>query len=339
MNLKPKATSKDPKSGFIAKESAFRNWISEDSDRFKPESGRYHLYISNTCPFAHRTNIVRNLKGLQDHIGLSIVHPVFQKTKPEVDNHAGWVFRKEGDKPLSSHTGNGSFPCEGVIPDTVNGFNTIRDLYEASNDKCGKYAVPVLWDKKENVIVNNESSEIIRMFNSVFNHLSKAPLLDLYPEELRDQIDKINNFVYQYINTGVYKAGFAQKQDDYIENVNNLFNALDKIEEILSKNRFLCGQEFTESDIRLFTTLVRFDEVYFILFKCNKKGLVDYPNILNYTREIYQIPGVHETVNMDHIKNGYFANMTSLNTNAVVPIGRNFLATLKERHDRDRFGY
>jgi len=234
-NTIPTNAGTNPKPAFV-RESIFRNWISEDSDKFQPESGRYHLYISYGCPWANRCLAVRNLKGLQDHIGLSIVHPTMQRTKPDVDDHVGWVFRNEGDEPLSNSSGYGKFECKDVIPDTVNNTKTIREIYEKVTKESTVYSVPILWDKKLQTIVNNESSEIIRMFNSAFNKLAKNPELDLYPEDLRKQIDEINDWVYHNINIGVYKCGLAQSQEAYDEAVKNLFDHLDKAEEILSKN-------------------------------------------------------------------------------------------------------
>jgi len=327
----------DNQGKFVRKEAAFRNWISPDSDRFKPESGRYHLYVSYACPWAHRTLIMRSLKGLQDHIGLSVVHPTWQYTKPGQDEQAGWVFKKEGDAPLANLNGFGSFPCKDVIPDTVNNAKSMRELYELSKDTAGTYSVPVLWDKKEKVIVNNESSEIIRMFNSAFNEFSKQPELDFYPESLRAEIDKVNEWVFSSINTGVYKTGFAKTQEAYEEGVTNLYNALDRVEKILEKSRFLVGTELTEADIRLFVTVLRFDEVYAVYFKCNKKKIVDYPNIWAFARDMYQTPGIAETINMNHIKTHYYTSHPLLNHYAIIPIGPNFEETLNGKHDRVKF--
>jgi len=325
------------KGAFVRKDSAFRKWISEDSDQFKPESGRYHLYISYACPWACRTLMLRNMKGLQNHIGLSIVHPTWQKTNPEKDDHSGWVFAKEGDPPLPNTLGHGSNASKDLIPDTVNNCKTVRELYELSNDTNGKYSVPVLWDKKQKVIVNNESSDILRMFNSNFNKLSNKPDLDIYPEKLRAQIDEVNEWVYDNINNGVYKSGFAKSQEAYEAAVKNVFVHLDKLEDILSKSRYLVGNQITEADIRLFVTLIRFDEVYVVYFKCNKKSIADYHNILNYVRDVYQYPGIAETVNMYHIKTHYYTSHPVLNTYGIVPAGPDFISTVKEPHDRDRF--
>ena len=337
MEVKARTTLEEHRNGtFVRKDAVFRNWISESSERFKPESGRYHLYISYCCPWACRTLMFLKLKGLEEHIGLSIVHPTWQKTRPEKDNHTGWVFRSEDDEPLKTSLGFGSFPGTGCIPDVVNNCKSVRELYELSNDTGGKYTVPVLWDKKNKMIVNNESSEIIRILNSEFNKFSKNPGLDLYPEALKGKIDEINEWVYSDINNGVYRSGFAQAQEAYEDAVNKLFIGLDRVEEILSKSRYLVGNQFTEADVRLFVTLVRFDEAYNVVFKCNKKKIIDYPNLLNFTREVYQMPGIAETVNMYHIKAGYYG-IPTVNHYAIIPIGPDFISTLKEKHDRDRF--
>jgi len=339
MEVKARTTLEEHEKGaFKRKDAVFRNWISEDSDRFKPESGRYHLYISYGCPWAHRTLIVRNLKGLQDHVGLSIVHPTWRKTRPEKDDHFGWVFANPGDAPLTNSEGMGSFECEDVIPDNINNCKSVRELYELSNDTDGKYSVPVLWDKKEKVIVNNESSDIVRMLNTAFNKLSSRPDIDLYPEALRRKIDQINDQLYHNVNNGVYKTGFAKTQEAYNEAVTNLFNTLDIFEDILSKSRYVNGDELTETDIRLFVTLIRFDEAYHGNFKCNKKMIADYPNLLSHTRELYQNPIIRETVNMRHIKLVYYTSLPVLNHFAIVPAGPNFIGKLQERHNRDEIG-
>ncbi len=319
------------------KPTGFHSFVSPDSDQFQPESGRYHLYVAYPCPFAHRALLARKLKGLEEHIGLSIVHPTFQKTKPEVDDHVGWVFKNPDDEPLHNSIGYGNFSCKDCIPDTVNNAKTIRELYEMSGGEGQKYSVPVLWDKKTKTIVNNESAEIVRIFNSGFNNLAKNPELDLYPKELQTKIDELNEWITSDINTGVYKAGFPTTQEGYEKAFNNLFGTLDKLEEILSKSRYLTGNKFTEADLRLFPTLLRFDEVYYVLFKCNKKKIADYANLLNYTRDIYQMAGVADTINMEQAKIGYFSSRLEWNYYAIVPAGPNFLETLKEKHDRDRF--
>eukprot|EP01023_Acetabularia_acetabulum_P063709 TRINITY_DN8041_c0_g1_i1.p1 TRINITY_DN8041_c0_g1~~TRINITY_DN8041_c0_g1_i1.p1 ORF type:complete len:391 (+),score=45.13 TRINITY_DN8041_c0_g1_i1:27-1199(+) len=305
---------------FKRTEAGFRNHIKQGT-KFEPEGGRYHLYISYACPWACRALALYYLKGLQDVIGLSVVHPTWQFTRPGKDEHTGWAFRSLEDPPLASSTGFGSFDSTGCIPDDVNNAKFVRDLYEKANDTTGKYSVPVLWDKKEATIVNNESSEIIRMFNSEFNTICKNPDLDLYPEELREKIDEVNAWIYPNINNGVYRCGFATSQQAYDRAFQELFEALDKVEEILSKNRYICGQKLTEADIRLFVTLIRFDPVYVVYFKTNKKFLSQYPNIKEYVREIYQMPEVKKSVNLGHIKNHYFSSHPKLNYYAIVPNG------------------
>ncbi|HEB56785.1 MAG TPA: glutathione S-transferase family protein [Gammaproteobacteria bacterium] len=289
---------------FIRWKSGFRNWITRDGapgstgeGGFKAEPGRYHLYVSYACPWAHRTLIYRALKGLQDIISVSIVHPLM----PE----ESWVF---GDYP-------------GASADKVNGCKTLWQVYQiAAPEFDGMVTVPVLWDKKRRTIVNNESSEIIRMFNSVFDEWGRADV-DFYPAGLRDEIDAINKTVYDNINNGVYRAGFAKTQVAYESAYDNLFATLDKIEQRLSQQRYLIGDNITEADWRLFPTLLRFDPVYVGHFKCNKKRIVDYPDLWAYTRELYQYPGVAQTVNMDHIKFHYYGSHRTINPTGIVPKG------------------
>ncbi|KAF6136847.1 hypothetical protein GIB67_043236, partial [Kingdonia uniflora] len=304
--------------------STFRNLISRDpASQFPAESGRYHLYISYACPWASRCISFLNIKGLQEAISVTSVKPKWERTK-EIDNHMGWVFS-------SSTTEE-----PGAEPDHLNGAKSIRELYElASTNYSGKYTVPVLWDKKLKTIVNNESSEIIRMFNTEFNDIAEIPTLDLYPSHLQSQIDKINEWVYDGINNGVYKCGFATKQGPYEEAAEKLYQTLDKCEEILGRQRYLCGNSLTEADIRLFVTLIRFDEVYAVHFKCNKKLLREYPNLLNYTRDIFQIPGMSSTVNMEHIKKHYYGSHPSINPFGIIPTGPN--VDYSSTHDRQRF--
>ncbi len=293
---------------FVRGESAFREWVTADgSSGFKAEPGRYHLYVSLACPWAHRTLIFRRLKRLEDAISVSVVDPHIGAD--------GWMF---SDGP-------------GCIPDTVNGFSHLHQAYTtAKPDYTGRVTVPVLWDKKTRVIVNNESSEIIRMFNHGFGD-GEA---DFYPEELRGEIEEINELVYENINNGVYKCGFATTQDAYGEAFDALFQALDQIEGRLARQRYLVGERLTEADWRLFTTLVRFDPVYYGHFKCNLRRLVDYENLWNYTRELYQVPGVAETVNMDHIKRSYYGSHETINPSGIVPRGPEIDFTAP--HNRDR---
>ncbi|KYR00519.1 putative glutathione S-transferase [Tieghemostelium lacteum] len=290
----------DVKGRFIRKDAAFRNQISETHEIYKPETGRYHLYVGLFCPWACRTLIVRALKGLEDVIDVSIVDYFLGPN--------GCQFSER----------------EGSTVDRVNGFEYLRSVYFATSPGyTGRYTVPVLFDKKTNTIVNNESSEIIRMFNTVFNKWAKNPEGNFYPEELRTKIDAVNEWVYPMINNGVYRAGFSTTQEAYEEAYHDVFNGLDRVEDILSKQKYLVGDTFTEADIRLFTTLIRFDAVYFVHFKCNKKLLRDYPNVSKYTREIYHMPGVKDTVNFHHIKHHYFESHTQINPYGITPLGPN----------------
>ncbi len=300
MSFKPKNIDGE----FIRSESGFRNWVTADGNPgpsgtggFKAEPGRYHLYISHACPWAHRTMIYRTLKGLEDVITVSVVHPVMPAES--------WVF--------------GEYPA--ATQDHLYGSEYMYQIYQkADPDFNGLVTVPVLWDKNLETIVNNESSEIIRMLNSAFNDFGSAQL-DFYPAELQDQIDEINQLIYDNINNGVYRAGFASSQRAYDAAYNRLFKIMDMLEERLSKQRYLVGNQITEADWRLFTTLVRFDAVYYNHFKTNKKRLIEYPNLWTYTRELYQVPGVADTVNMDHIKTHYFASHRSINPTGIIPRG------------------
>ncbi len=284
--------------------AGFRNWITPDGEPgssgtggFPAESGRYHLYVSYACPWAHRTLIFRALKGLEDHITVSVVHPDM------LDD--GWTFETD---------------FAGATGDELFGKPFLRDIYtQAQPDVSGRVTVPILWDKKTGQIVSNESSEIIRMLNSAFNDLTGNDT-DYYPEDLREQIDAINARVYDEVNNGVYKSGFATTQEAYDEAVVTLFDALDWLESILSENRYLTGDRLTEADWRLFTTLVRFDLVYHLHFKCNRKRIIDYPNLWGYTRELYQVLGVANTVHFDHIVRHYHYSHDTINPNRIIPI-------------------
>ncbi len=285
---------------FVRKDSSFRNWVKRDgSSPFPAEAGRYHLYVSLACPWAHRTLILRRLKGLESAIGLSVVEPLMSDD--------GWEFSE----------------TPGSIPDTVNGARFLRDIYvKADPQYHGRVTVPVLWDKLTNTIVSNESAEIIRMFNSEFADVSEAPsATDYYPANLREQIEQINAPVYEFVNNGVYRAGFATTQAAYDQAVTQLFETLDELEARLASTRYLVGDQITLADWRLFTTLVRFDAVYHGHFKCNLRRVADYPNLQGFTRELFQIPGVAETVNLDHIKRHYYWSHTSINPHRVVPSG------------------
>jgi len=289
---------------FQRAQTQFRNWITADGSPgptglggFRAEPGRYHLYVSLACPWAHRTLIFRRLKRLEDAIGVSVVHWHMAE--------GGWAFR----------------PGPGATGDTLHGLDHMHQIYtRARSDYSGRASVPVLWDKERNTIVSNESAEIIRMLNGAFD-AAGADGADFYPAPLRDEIDAINARVYETVNNGVYRAGFARSQEAYDEAVSDLFATLDDLEERLSRQRYLVGDRNTEADWRLFTTLVRFDPVYVGHFKCNLRRLVDYPNLWGFTRELYQIPGIAETVDFHHIKHHYYGSHESVNPSRIVPQG------------------
>lgn len=302
---------------FVRSAAQFRNWITADGSAgpsgragFKAEAGRYHLYVSYACPWANRTLIFRKIKGLEKMISLSVVHWHMAEE--------GWTF-DDG---------------EGVIADPLFNAAYLRDIYlQANNSYSGRVTVPVLWDKKTNTIVSNESAEIIRMFNSAFDDLGAAEG-DYYPEKLHEDIELLNDRIYDTVNNGVYKAGFATTQEAYEEAVIPLFETLDWLEQRLAKQRYLTGNQITEADWRLFTTLARFDPVYIGHFKCNLKRLVDYPNLWAYTRDLYQQPGVAGTINMHHIKNHYYGSHTTINPSGVVPLGP--VLNYNASHSRDK---
>jgi len=289
---------------FKRSEAKFRNWITADGAAgptgeagFKAESGRYHLYVSYACPWAHRTLIFRELKELTDHISISAVHPDMLSD--------GWTFQTD---------------VHGATGDTLFNLPFARDVYlRALPDMTGRVTVPILWDKQRETIVSNESSEIIRMFNGAFNDIT-GNTNDYWPEELRDAIAPINDRIYDTLNNGVYKSGFATTQEAYEAGVIPLFDTLDWLESHLSQNRYLMGDTITEADWRLWTTLIRFDSVYHLHFKCNRKRIVDYPNLWAFTRELYQWQGVAQTVNMDHIVRHYHYSHDTINPNRIIPI-------------------
>ncbi|WP_424943568.1 glutathione S-transferase family protein [Aliiroseovarius crassostreae] len=301
---------------FKRKESQFRNWVTADgtagptgTDGFKAEQGRYHLYVSLACPWAHRTLIVRKLKGLEGLIDVTVVSPDMLSN--------GWEFHDEID------------------PDPLFGHSFLHQIYTTADPQySGRVTVPVLWDKTQNSIVSNESAEIIRMFNTAFNDLT-GDTQDFYPEPLRDQIDEVNALVYSNINNGVYKCGFATTQDAYEEAFDALFSALDQLETRLGQHRYLVGNTLTEADWRLFTTLIRFDAVYHGHFKTNLRRIEDYPNLSNYLRDLYQVPGVAGTVDFHHIKRHYYASHDTINPTRIVPKGP--VLDVSRPHDRDRF--
>jgi len=302
---------------FVRESAKLREWVTADAapgpngqPGLPAEPGRYHLYVSLACPWAHRTLIMRKLKGLEGLIGVSHVSPLM--------HDKGWTYNEE----------------EGSSGDAVNGVRFHHELYTRTDpDYTGRVTVPALWDKERGQIVNNESAELVRMFNGAFEGITGNDL-DLYPEDLRETIDEINQDVYDHINNGVYKAGFATDQDVYERHVAALFAALERMDARLANHRYVAGAWLTEADIRLFTTLVRFDAVYHGHFKCNLRRIDDFPNLANYVRELYQWPGIAETVNMDHIQRHYYKSHATINPNAIVPLGP--ILALERSHDRER---
>jgi putative glutathione S-transferase len=303
---------------FVRPSSVFRNFVTPDGSPgptgkggFKAEPGRYHLYISLACPWAHRTLIFRTLKKLDNVISLSITEPLYGKT--------GWEFGT----------------ARGGTLDEANGKKTLAEIYLIADPRyTGRVSVPVLWDKRERTIVNNESSEIIRMFNSAFDAFTNEHT-DYYPASLRAEIDAINEIIYPNVNNGVYRAGFATSQEAYEEAARGIFATFDQLEERLSRQRYLVGHRITEADWRLFTTLVRFDSVYHGHFKCNLRRVADYHNLSNYLRDLYQVPGVAETVNIPQIKLHYYGSQRQVNPTGIVPIGPEI--DFSAPHDRNRF--
>lgn len=299
---------------FIRPTTHFRNFVTADGragptghDGFPAEAGRYHLYVALACPWAHRTLIFRALKKLEPIISVSLTKPLYGKT--------GWEFDQ---------------------PDSVNGKTTMAEIYLVAEPRyTGRVSVPVLWDKKRRTIVNNESAEIIRILNSAFDAFTDART-DYYPAALRPEIDRINDIIYPNLNNGVYRAGFATSQPAYEEAARGVFATLDDIEARLSGRRYLAGERITEADWRLFTTLVRFDAVYYSHFKCNTRRIIDYPNLSNYLRDLYQVPRVADTVSIKEIKEHYYGSQRQVNPTGIVPIGP--LLDFDAPHDRGRFG-
>ncbi|CAN7213805.1 glutathione S-transferase family protein [Rhizobium sp. LjRoot254] len=296
--------TKDTGGQFVRSASSFRNFVTADGSAgptgkagFRAESGRYHLYVSLACPWAHRTLIFRKLKGLEDHISVSVVHFLMLEN--------GWEFKE----------------TDGATGDQLFGLDYLYQVYtKADPNYSGRVTVPVLWDKQTGTVVSNESSEIIRMFNSAFDGIT-GNNQNFYPESLRAEIDELNALVYDTVNNGVYKCGFATSQAAYEENFDKLFATLDLLEARLAGKKFLFGDRLTEADWRLFTTLVRFDPVYVGHFKCNRKRIVDYPHLQAYLKTLYNVPGVAETVSFDHIKNHYYRSHKTINPNGIVPVG------------------
>jgi putative glutathione S-transferase len=311
------------KGEYIRRASTCRNWI-KDGTAFPPSAGRYHLFISHACPWANRCVIVRSIKGLDNVISMSAVHPIWKLTKPDTDDqHSGWTFVSE-DNPQPFRppfcTGDAAFTVDPTdVENPVNSARTIRELYEMAGVEAKTFSVPVLYDTQTQQIVNNESSDIIRIFNGAFNAFSTCPDVDLYPDMLQPDIDAINARVYDNINNGVYRCGFAKSQAAYDTAIDALFDTLDHVEDVLSTQPYLTGHAFTEADIRLFVTLIRFDEVYVVHFKTNKKLLREYPNLFNMT----------------HIRQHYYGSHPELNKFAILPAGPGTDFTAP--HDRDRF--
>jgi putative glutathione S-transferase len=307
----PERDQEDKEGKFIRPSTTFRDKITADgSSKFKAEPGRYHLYISWACPWACRTAILRELKGLQDIITMSVV-------AAEIHDNS-WEFT---DEP-------------GAIPDTVNNAQYLWQIYlKADPNYSGRVTVPVLWDKQTNTIVNNESREIIRMFDTEFNEFGRRDV-DFYPKHLQDKIDETIDKIYQPINNGVYRAGFAASQAAYDEAVTELFTALEHWEKVLETQRYLCGDQITEADWCMFTTLFRFDPVYNVHFKCNINRIIDYPNLWNYLKELYQYPGVKATCNLDHIKRHYYRSHPKVNPTRIVPKGPNI--DFEAPHNRNK---
>lgn len=293
-----------------------------NSETFPPQAGRYHVHIALACPWACGVLALIYLKGLNHVISHSVTHPTWGKTKKDDDEdiHCGWVFKEPGDDPVSNPAGHGSFKCdEALIPDYVTNCNSVRDIYQLGGDFKGPFSTPLLFDKKNNVIVNNESTDILRMLHSEFDEFAKNDI-DLYPSELQDMLQELNDkLIYPKVNNGVYKCGFARSQGAYDLAVTELFEALEELEERLGKTRYLGGNQFTWLDLRLFMTLVRFDPVYITYFKTNKKRLVDYPNLLGFVRDVYSMEPMKKSINMDHIKTHYFTSHPVHNTFGIIP--------------------
>jgi putative glutathione S-transferase len=306
---------------FQRQEDSFRDWIMADgSSGYPAVAGRYHLYVSLACPWASRTLIVRNLKGLKDAIGLTIVDPIR-------DEENGWAFR----------TPSTQWPPEEQFESTdpINGFHYLREAYLASDPSFHeRVTVPVLWDKETNKIVNNCEDDICPMFNRVFNAVAKNKELDLFPGEIESEQQKLSDFIYENVNNGVYRAGFATHQAVYERACKRVFDALDELEQRLTKSRYLFGNRIVETDWRLFCTLIRFDVVYYIHFKCSLRRILDYPNLQSYLMDLYQQPGIAETVNFDHIKRHYYMTHGEINPTRIVPIGP--VLELTKPHGREK---
>ncbi|KAJ9467092.1 Glutathionyl-hydroquinone reductase YqjG [Diplonema papillatum] len=302
--------------------SIWRKWIKKGSDEYPPEKNRYHLYVSYACPWASRCLAVRALKGLENVVSVSVVHPTLLRSRPddENDQHIGWWFCDgEKQEPVANILGHGSIPAEGATVDHVNGKKFVRDIYEMCKDTHGKSTVPILFDKKTNMIVNNESADIVEMFDKEFQGIGENPdtSIELFPSGRERELEEINSQVYE-INDGVYRCGFSTTQQAYNTAVDALYKNLDWAEERLSHSRFLLGDKLSIADIRLFVTLIRFDPVYVQHFKCTRKMLREYPNLFSFTRDVYSRPAVKKTVNFDHITRHYYSSHTKINQFAII---------------------
>jgi putative glutathione S-transferase len=311
--VKPQFPDESVDGRFVRQGDAFREWVTADgSSGFAAEAGRYHLYVSLACPWAHRTIIVRALKGLEHAVGMTVVDPV--------RDELGWAFRESG----------------GGMADPVNGFAYLAEAYRATDPHYhGRVTVPVLWDTVTKRIVSNSDDDIMRMFETEFDALAKLPELDLYPEHRRAEIDELNDLIYETVNDGVYRAGFAATQAAYAEAAYRVFDTLDELDARLGKSRYLFGPAPLETDWRLFVTLVRFDPVYFGHFKCNLRRIIDYPHLSGYLRDLYQVAGVAPTVDLDQIKRHYYMTHDEINPTRIVPVGP--LQDLTAPHGRERF--
>ncbi|MFL6583670.1 MAG: glutathione S-transferase family protein [Chthoniobacterales bacterium] len=312
---------------FQRQEDEFRDWVSQDgSTEYPAVVGRYHLYISLACPWASRTFIVRKVKGLEEAIGMTVVDPV--------RDERGWAFRDPEGTIDSSSLRDDATRRVPASTDPVNGFAFLSEAYTASDRNFrGRVTVPVLWDKQGHRIVNNSEDDICRMFNDAFESLGRREV-NLFPDDIADEQEKLSNFVYENINNGVYRAGFATKQAAYERACRRLFKAFDEIEQRLTTSRYLFGPRIVETDWRLFCTLVRFDAVYYSHFKCNLRRIVDYPNLHGYLLDLYQQPGIAETVNLDHIKRHYYITHAEINPTRIVPLGP--LLDFTQRHGREK---
>lgn len=337
------ADSRSKDGNFIRRDAGWRSWISREPDaEFPPAAGRYHLYVAAACGWANRTLLVRKLKGLEDCISITMVLPTWRHTKPGIDEHCGWVFANPNGEPYKTpNEMGGPVPATmvGCDPDPEYNAYSIREIYEKAGDVNQLYSVPILWDKIKKTIVSNESADIIQMLNSEFNDYAKNPDLNLYPNDMKEQIDSVNEWIYPDFNNGVYRCGFAKTQDAYDAAIASLTEAFDKLDKILQTSRFIAGDRLSLADIRLFPTLLRYDEVYSCYFKANTRLIAYTPSILNYCREIYQMEGIAETIIMDQIKQHYYTSHPTFNHFGIIPKGMNFIQLLQEPHDRWKIGH